>query len=170
MKTILSVLCISALLFSCQTSDENAIDSDLTGNEVTYTLLQGSLYAISGNVSIKEKKDGSALIELSLTGTEGEHYHPVHLHFGNIADDNADLAALLNPIYGKTGKSKTTLSFLGDESPITYNDLKELNACIKVHLADAGPERDIILAGGNIGAASNTLSGGRIKIAICKSE
>jgi hypothetical protein len=170
MKSFISILLLVALFSSCQNSDESALNSDLTGNEVTYNLQQGSLYAVYGNITIKEKKDGSAVLELSLNGTEGELYHPAHLHLGNIAEDNADLAALLNPVYGKTGKSKTPLSMLADETPITYNDLKDLNGCIKIHLSDSGPERDIILAGGNIGAASNSLSGGRIKIAICKSE
>jgi len=128
------------------------------------------LYPISGTATIREKKDGTALIELNLTGTEGEHYHPVHIHFGNISEDNAALGATLNPVYGKTGKSSTHLTMLADETPVTFIDLKNIDACIKIHLADAGPERDIILAGGNIGGASNTLTGGRIKIAICKSE
>ncbi len=170
MKKIAFLFLISMGFLACQNNEDPAFENDLTGNEVTYSLSQGSLYAISGNVTFKEKRDGSTRVELALKGTEGEHYHPVHLHFGNIATDKAELAAVLTPIYGKTGKSSTNLTMLADETPISFNDLKKLDGCVKIHLAEAGPERDIILAGGNIGAASNSLIGGRIQIAICKSE
>ena len=107
---------------------------------------------------------------MRLTGTSGDLVHPVHLHLGNISVDNAELAATLNPVLGKKGLSETNLKMLADESPVTYDQLKQMDACIKIHLAEAGPDQDIILAGGNIGSAAGSLSGGRIKIAICKSE
>jgi len=155
---------------SCQTSDESTLTSDLTGNEATYALYQASLYPVSGTVSFKEKKDGTTRIELKLSGTSGDLIHPVHLHFGNVTVENADLAATLNPVLGNSGISTTDISMLGDETAISYEDLKNMDASIKVHLAEAGPDQDIILAGGNIGSAASSLSGGRIQIAICKSE
>ncbi|MCK6618284.1 MAG: hypothetical protein L6Q51_11640 [Cyclobacteriaceae bacterium] len=154
---------------ACQ-ENENAL-SNLTGNEITYALQAGSAYPVSGSVTIKERKDGTAQIVVALSGTEGNILHPVHLHLGDIATPDAEIAALLNPVKGSVGTSETTLSMLADESPITYEALIGLNACIKVHLADSGPDRDIILAGGNIGSAYANASGrSRVEFGVCKSE
>jgi hypothetical protein len=90
---------------------------------------------------------------------------------GNISKQGADVTALLNPVLGKTGKSETHLTQLADESAITYDQLIQLDACIKVHLAAAGPEKDIVLAAGNIGkAAAIDSAPGRSSVSVCKSE
>lgn len=156
------------LIVSCRESEQT---SAFTGNETTYSLAQASAYKVTGAVTFKERKDGATTVEVNLKGTEGEIRYPVHLHLGDIATPSADVAALINPVYGKTGKSETILSQLADESTITYASLVKLNACIKVHLSDRGAERDIILAAGNIGiAATNSLTNGRVGIAPCKSK
>ncbi|QOI97542.1 MAG: hypothetical protein HRU69_08580 [Flammeovirgaceae bacterium] len=170
--TIMRKLWVFVLLsaFTACQENENAL-SNLTGNEVTYALQAGSVYPVSGSVTIKERKDGAAQIVVTLSGTEGNLLHPVHLHLGDIATPDAEIAALLNPVKGNTGTSETTLEMLADETPITYEALIALNACIKVHLADSGPDRDIILAGGNIGSAHINDSGrSRIEFGVCKSE
>ncbi len=156
------------LTVSCQ-ENEPLVD-DFTGNEVVYSLQSGSVYPISGNATFKEKKDGNAVIVIELTGTEGNIEHPVHLHLGDIAAPGAEVAALLNPVTGSTGKSETTFTLLADETPINYSQLIELNACIKIHLATSGPDRDIILAGGNIGSSRGARLAGKNEISICKSE
>ena len=75
------------------------------------------------------------------------------------------------PVDSKTGTSETILTQLADESTIQYADLIKLEACIKVHLSDVGPEQNIILAGGNIGEAiAKAAASGRIGMGICKSE
>jgi hypothetical protein len=122
-------------------------------------------------VYFKEKKDGTTLVRVELSGTEGEIQHPVHLHLGDISKPGADVTALLNPVLGKTGVSETLLTKLSDESSISYRQLVELLACVKIHLSDSGPEKDIILAGGNIGkAAADGPANGRVSIGVCKSE
>jgi hypothetical protein len=158
---------IALLAIGCQ---ENELVSDFTGNEVVYALQSGSVYPISGSATFKEKKDGNTVIIIELTGTEGELQHPVHLHLGDIASPGADVAALLTPVFGKTGKSETTLVHLGDETMLNYAELIDLNACIKIHLADSGPDRDIILAGGNIGSAANARMRENVELGVCKSE
>lgn len=158
-------------MLACQENESET--NDLTGNEVVYALSPGSVYTTPGTVTFKERKDGTTLIVLNLQGTEGNAKHPVHLHLGNISAPDADITALLNPITGKTGKtgkSETLLTQLADETSITYEQLIKLNACIKVHLAEAGPDKDIILAGGNIGKAALDASSGRSTMAVCKSE
>ncbi|MDZ7650572.1 MAG: hypothetical protein U5K54_27420 [Cytophagales bacterium] len=90
---------------------------------------------------------------------------------GDLATPGADVAALLNPVDSKTGMSETILTQLADETNISYADLIQLEACVKVHLSDTGPERDIILAGGNIGkSVAKAVSSGRIGVEACKSE
>ena len=163
------ILMLLSVFAACQ-DGENVL-RDFTGTEVTYALQPGSVYPVSGTVTFKEKKNGTVLVVVALVGTEGNILHPVHLHLGDIATPDADIAALLNPVKGSTGVSETVLERLADETPITYTALTGLNACIKIHLADSGPDRDIILAGGNIGSAFDTAPGrGRIEFGVCKSE
>jgi hypothetical protein len=166
MKTIIAGV---MLIFMIGCQENEAIQDDFTGNEVVYPLQSGSVYPISGTVTFKEKKDGNTSIVIELAGTEGNIEHPVHLHFGNISAPGADVAALLKPVLGNSGKSETSFSMLADETPVTYAQLIELNACIKIHLAASGPDRDIILAGGNIGSAEGARIAGSDMIEICKS-
>lgn len=156
------------LIIGCQKSE---VVSDFTGNETTYSLQQGSQYNISGTITFKERKDGNITGVISLTGTDGDVKYPVHLHKGDISTPDADVALLMNPVTGSTGKSETIFNKLSDESTITYQGLVAMKACIKIHLGDVGTERNTILAAGNIGSASTQgTSGGRLGIAVCKSE
>lgn len=157
------------LLLACQEDDR--VNQEYTGNETVYSLQQGSDYAVDGTVTFKEKNDGTTVVVVALSGTEGSIEHPVHLHLGNISAPGVDVAALLNPVVGKTGMSETSLKQLSDETAVTYKELVKMNACIKVHLASSGPDRDIILAGGNVGSAAviDPFTG-RSGIGVCKSE
>jgi hypothetical protein len=137
---------------------------------MSYPLYQGSEYNISGNVTFKETKDKSTVIILNLNGTENGLLHPVHLHFDNITG-NGEIASVLNPVNGKSGISTTTLGALDNNSSITYSQLLEMEASIKIHLSDTEPGKNIILAGGNIGISdSKSDPFGRFEISICKSN
>lgn len=171
MKNLSWGLAISAALMLAACQENEKVQSDFTGNEATYPLLPGSEYNVDGTVTFKERNDGSTTIIVALSGTEGNLEHPVHLHLGNISTPDAALYAQLNPVLGKTGLSETILKTKADETAITYDQLKSLYASVKIHLSSAGPEKDIILAGGNIGAASSDdTSSGRYGIGVCKSE
>lgn len=168
MKSVLGIVLSGLIWVSCQ---ENENTSDFTGNETTYSLQSASQYNVSGIVTIKERRDGTSTVLVNLQGTSGDTKLPVHLHLGDIATPAADVAALLSPVSAKTGISETSFSQLADESTILYRDLINLEACIKVHLSDVGPERDIILAGGNIGqSVAKAAASGRIGVGVCKSE
>jgi hypothetical protein len=153
------------IFISCQ---DQEIATEFTGNEVVYALQAGSSYSVNGTVTIKERKDGSSTILVALSGTDGAPEHPVHLHLGPIGTPDAEIAALLNSVKDSSGKSETNLQRLADESTISYQQLITLNACIKVHLAASGPDRDIILAGGNIGAALSAAASARSVMAVCQ--
>ena len=168
MKNVVGVLGIVFFTIACQ---DNVPISEFTGNETTYALQKSSAYDVSGTVTLKERKDGTSTVLVELSGTDGTVNHPVHLHLGDLSVKGADVAALLSPVLGLTGKSETRVDKLADETSITYTDLIKLEACIKVHLSDTGLERDIILAAGNIGTAvSKNNAGGRIGVSVCKSE
>src|SRR5688572_24987728 len=104
MRTLFGTLLIAISMAGCQ--DHESVKQEFTGNESIYALLPGSEYPVNGTVTLREKTDGSALILVSLKGTEGSIKHPVHLHLGNIATPDADISALLNPITGNAGVSE----------------------------------------------------------------
>lgn len=165
---MLGALLAVGLLAGCQ---QNEAVSEFTGNETTYALQPGSAYAINGTVTFRERKDGKIAASVILKGTDGDAKYPVHLHLGDIGTPGSDVALLMSPVRGKTGKSETLFNALADESSIDYTRLTQLKACIKIHLGETGPERDIILAAGNIGSAvSASSTGGRTGITVCKSE
>lgn len=169
MKLLSAILLPAIVLVACQETEKTS--KDLTGNESTYPLLQASNYAVDGTVTFKEKADGSTLIVVALSGTEGSIKHPVHLHAGNVSEPDADVAALLNPVTGSTGISETHFTMMADETPVSYRQLIALNASVKIHLSDVGEAKNTILAAGNIGIASaDDLASGRTGIAACKSE
>lgn len=166
MKKIIAGIVLSAAFLGCQDSES---PTEITGNEVVYALEAGPDFEdISGTATFIEKKDGSAIIAIELEGTEGNTQHPVHLHLGDISEPDAEIAAMLAPVIGSTGKSQSLLTMLADETPITYAELIALNACIKIHLAVSGPDKDKVIALGNIGSAVSARTSG--KIGICKSE
>ncbi|MBX2895863.1 MAG: hypothetical protein KF763_10505 [Cyclobacteriaceae bacterium] len=168
MKRVIWVVWIGLISTACQESENT---SEFTGNEITYALQQGSEYVVSGTVVFKERRDGTASVAVSLTGTDGTDKLPVHLHLGDLSAADADIAALLNPVDSRTGKSETLLTRLANETEVTYTQLLQLEACIKIHLADTGPGRDVILAGGNIGQSfTKSITSGRTGLGVCKSE
>lgn len=154
-------------LISCSSDDE--VPSVYTSNEVIYSLEAGSQFPISGTATVKERTTGDLEFIIQLNGTDGDIEHPVHLHYGDVSTPDAEIAAMLNPVFGETGQSITVFNKLGDETPFSFEYLENFNGHIKVH-QDSGPNKDVILAYGNIGIASSQSTNGRISIAICKSE
>jgi hypothetical protein len=154
------------VLASCQKSE---IVSDFTGNQSTYGLVQASSYAVSGTVVFKERKDGGTTVQVQLTGTDGTAQLPVHLHLGDMSANGAVVAALLSPVNAKTGLSQTVITQLADETKVSYKDLMKLAAYVNIHASDSGPESNVILAAGNVGANGTKLSA-KLQIGVCKSN
>lgn len=147
-------------------------ETEFTGREVTYALESASEFDVSGTAVFKERIDFSTDIVITLNKTfQGNAQFPVHLHVGDMSKDNADIAASLQPVEAINGESETLLTMLADESKVTFDEIKQMDACIKIHLSATGPEKDIVLAAGNVGlAVSKNPAGGRLKIGLCKSE
>lgn len=170
MKKVIGGILLTASLMACQENESSNGDKDFTGNETVYALAAGSEYDVDGTVTLKEKTDGSTLVLVALSGTEGTIEHPVHIHLGNISAPGADVYASLNPVIGNIGTSETVLTKVADESTITYKQLTALDACMKIHLAASGESKDIILAGANIGVNASKDASGRLSFGVCKSE
>ena len=151
----LGVVILIAVMWSCS---DNASNADFTGNQLNYTLFQGSEFDYEGVVVISEKQDGSAQIRIELEGPEGERSFPAHLHFGSFDTPDAELAAVLSPVSAKSGISLTDLDFLSNDTRITFEALESFDGHIKVHLDD-GANQNVILAFGNIGSNKLMLDG-----------
>jgi hypothetical protein len=158
------LLAFVVLMASCQKTEPI---SEFTGSQAIYSLMAGSAYDVNGTVTFKERKDGTTTVAIELSGTSGESKLPVHLHLGNISTPDAPIALLLSPVTSTTGKSETIITTLADDSKVTYKELLSLAACVKVHLADFGAGKDVILAAGNIGA-NGTAINSRAEVAVCQ--
>ncbi len=156
-------------LFVFQACSNATEESEYTGQEHTYALIQSSDFPISGSATFFERKDGATEIQISLTGTDGEISHPVHFHYGDVSNPDAEIAIVLTPVFGKTGESVTIVNRLMDETSMTYDDFVAFNGHIKIHLDD-GANQSVILAAGDTGSALKNRKLGRKDIAVCKSE
>ncbi len=154
------------ILFFAACDKETIPAEEFTGRTQTYQLIKGSEYDISGTITFEEKVDLSTRITISLSGTSGDIFHPAHLHHGTV-DDGGEMAAMLTPVDGATGKSVTELTALVDGAPISYAQLIIFNGSIKVHLDDAA-NKDIILAYNNIGSNPGITSALTREITLCK--
>lgn len=160
----------SVSFMGCGDNSPNITD-EFTGKETTFTLDQASDFPIFGTVTFKERMDLDVQVTVELEGTEGDISHPVHLHYGNLSTPDAEIAVLLNDLDAKTGVSQTDISVLSDESTFRFDDLANFEGSVKIHLAASGDGRNVVLAGGNVGlSADKANTGGRQKIAICKSK
>lgn len=153
--------------YSC-TRDED--ENTYTGREIEYELFSATdAYNYKGKVLFKELNTGQVEIFIQLTGNRGNeaYYFPAHLHFGAYDAPDADMAAMLTPVDIKTLKSTTIVRKLSNGQILSFDGLKDFDGHIKVHLAADGPDYQIILAAGNIGANANNGTMDRSKMTLC---
>lgn len=154
MKKLTFIFLSALLLVSCEQEKESLY----TTNELTYNLYQGSDFNYTGKVKIKEFLNGDLELTLDLSGNKENdpYYFPAHLHFGSFDKPDSPLAYRLDPVDIRTLKSVTILGQLSDGSKMKFADLDTFDGHIKVHLADSGPDYQVILSVGNIGANDNS--------------
>ncbi|MGY6742418.1 MAG: hypothetical protein ACXIUQ_06755 [Cecembia sp.] len=154
MKKLAVLFLFGLLLFSCQEKEE----SRYTTNEVSYNLYQSSDFNYEGTVWVRELIGGDLEMTLRLEGAKSDeaYFFPAHLHFGAYDNVDAPIAFLLNPIDIRTLESVTQLGALSNGKTMTFEDFKKFDGHIKIHLADSGPEYQIILSAGNIGKNDNS--------------
>jgi hypothetical protein len=123
--------------------------NELTGDNKVYTLNPVSDPAISGTVTFAKRKNGNAMITISLTGTTAGGDHPAHIHANSAAQGGGIVLDLKN-VSGATGKSVTSANALNNGTAITYDELLAYNGYVNVHLSAAALAT--LIAQGNIGS------------------
>lgn len=92
---------------------------------------------VKGEVSIQERKNGKTLVTIKLENDDSDVAHPTHIH-RNTAAEGGPIAISLNAVDAVTKMSHTDVSSLDDGTPVSYNELKEFDGYVNVHLsADA---------------------------------
>ncbi len=121
----------------------------LTGESVTYALNDVDMSEVSGTATFSQRKDGTTLVSIVLTGTPPAGDHPAHIHY-NSAEEGGGIAISLNNVEGATGLSKTSVARTDNNIDISYTELIEFDGYINVHLSEA--DLATIVAQGDIGA------------------
>ncbi len=126
--------------------------NELTGESKTYVLAEKDVPGINGTATFRERANGSTLAILEVQNTIVGSTHPAHIH-ENTAAMGGGILYTFTPVNGTTGISMSNIVALDDMTPISYNELLEINGYINVHLSMA--ELGVIVAQGNIGSNSN---------------
>jgi Holliday junction resolvase len=123
--------------------------NELTGTSKVYDLNPKTNPDISGTVTFAERASGATLITIQLDGTTEGGLHPAHIHANNAAT-GGPIVLDFNDVNGATGTSRTNVTALNDDSPITYTQLIAFNGYVNVHLSDAA--LGTLIAQGDIGS------------------
>jgi hypothetical protein len=162
--TMSSLLGVTLLFSACDRADD-ASDA-FTANQASYTLASATDYNIQGVATFREKRSGDLQLTVQLENTVAGGQHPGHLHYGTVDVPGSTVALMLTPVDGETGTSVTTFSQLADGTSFGFDDLMSFDGSLKVHL-DGGVNKDVVLAGGNVGQNSAALTS---DIAVCNSD
>ncbi|MEJ2004814.1 MAG: CHRD domain-containing protein [Cyclobacteriaceae bacterium] len=122
--------------------------NDLNGTIKEYDLNSVAVPEISGNIVFAERENGEILATISLMNTPEDGTHPAHIH-ANSAADGGGIILSFNPVDGATGISRTNITQFDDGTPITFDELLELDAHVNVHLSES--ELGTIVAQTDIG-------------------
>jgi hypothetical protein len=158
MKNIFYLLFVVVFSFSCQ-------QEDLTKNK-SYNLHQANMNPTRGEVIFTELAPGKLQVDILLKSSIEGVMHPAHLHFGSVREIG-ELAYVLNPVDGTTGKSTTIMDqvALSNGDIFTYDILGQMNGSVKIHMNDSY-FRDRVLSFGNIGKNEDYIYSGAA-IAVC---
>jgi hypothetical protein len=165
MKKLLLGLLILVSLWSCSDTEP----SIYTGEKIEFELFKSSDFDFSGRLLVQELRTGDVAFTIQLAGAKSADIsYPAHLHFGGYDMADAPIAHLLTPVSGTNLKSVTILNTLSDGTKVSFDQMKNFEGHIKIHLANEGPDYGVILVAGNIGAKFNSELGfDPSKIAVC---
>jgi hypothetical protein len=143
------------LIFGCATDN---LDKEVAS--ISYELHQSSDFNFEGKATFNQLNNSTVELLIQLTGERSDlpYYYSAHLHFGSLDSVDAGIAHHLNPVDSRTLQSRTILGTLSDGSRLAFNDIENFDGHIKVHLADQGPDYQVILVSGNIGTNDNSLA------------
>jgi hypothetical protein len=122
----------------------------LTTTNKTYTLNTFASSGVSGTALFEKRKNGKALVSISLNGTLASGVHPAVIHIGSVATvGGGPTVKTLNPVDGATGKSYTNIRTLDDNTPITYDNILVYDGYLAIH--ESTLLMASVLCQGNIG-------------------
>ncbi|WP_219549236.1 superoxide dismutase family protein [Gramella sp. MT6] len=124
--------------------------NELTGMSKVYDLDTKDVAGISGYVQFEERNNGEALATIVLNGTPDGGMHPAHIHMGSVAEAPGDIAFTFNPVNGTTGRSRTNVAMLDDDTEFGYEDVLTYDGYVNVHLS--AEDLATLVAQGNIGS------------------
>jgi hypothetical protein len=165
MKKLLLGFMISFGLWSCSESEPDIY----TGEKLEFELFKSSEFDFNGRLLVQELTTGEVEFTIQLEGAKAANIsYPAHLHFGGYDQAEAPIAQLLTPVSGTDLKSVTVLNTLSDGSKVSFDQMKNFDGHVKIHLANDGPDYNVILAVGNVGANFNPeLDFDLSKMAVC---
>lgn len=145
MNRFIWMVVLAAGIVSCNKPEEVSL------REKTYNMHPANLNSTQGTVVFTELAPAKLQVEIILSNTVEGIDHPAHLHFGSVREVG-ELATLLNPVDGATGKSVTILDQvkLSSGQLLTYELLGQMNGSVKVHMNDTY-FKHLVLTFGNIG-------------------
>lgn len=128
----------------------------------------------NGIMTIRERIDGAAQIEIIVDNVIKNAAHPIHLHYGSL-EDNGNVATILNELTESNGvgRSVTVLSEISDGRILSYSDIMVWNGSIKVHFESTGPLEKALIVSSNVGLNQSENSAymiGEKEITICNSQ
>ncbi|WP_057937756.1 hypothetical protein [Algoriphagus resistens] len=150
MRKLFLILSVLVSVWSCSESEPEVY----TGKKLEYRLHKASAFDYSGQLTVRELTDGNLELTVQLVGetSNSATAFPAHLHYGNYSDPEAPMAFMLNPVSGADLRSETILGSLMDGNKLSFEDMKEFDGHVKVHLASEGPDYKVILVAGDIGS------------------
>ncbi|SFU12419.1 hypothetical protein SAMN04489724_4110 [Algoriphagus locisalis] len=150
MRNVILVLLVLIGFGSCSESDQDLY----TGQKLDFQLYKASDFDYSGTFSVRELIDGNLEVTIQLVGerSTAATTFPAHLHYGSYTDPDAPMAVMLTPVSGADLLSKTVLGTLMDGTKLSFEDMKTFDGHVKVHLANEGPDYEVILVAGNVGS------------------
>lgn len=160
-KFYISALFILSSLFlwtACSDSSTGNIPDELTGESVTYDLSSANESSIDGAVSFDERVDGDIQVTIELNGLDEEEEYLVGV-YKNTALEEGDLLIDLKSVEGSAGENELIITVDEDGESLTFGDLLETNAHIRVYLSG---DTDTVLAHADIGG--NALTGESLEL------
>ncbi|EAZ82573.1 hypothetical protein [Algoriphagus machipongonensis] len=150
MKKLILGLVVATLFLGCMKTER----PDRYTRSIVYELQQTSEYEYTGELVVGELPSGELELVITLKGEKGSTAvnYPAHLHYEPYGNPDAAMAAMLNPVRASNLVSATILNELGNGTPINYDSFQNFNGHVKVHLASEGPDYEVILVAGNVGA------------------
>ncbi|MCM4171098.1 hypothetical protein DHD32_06380 [Arenibacter sp. TNZ] len=150
MKKMIYLFLAATTLIASSCSDDDSTDQPpgvFDGESKTYQLQSRSDATVSGTATVVENEDGTATVNLKLTGTAAGSF-PAHVH-ANSAAETGDITIDLNAVDGATGESTTIISATKNGTAITYAQILELDGYINVH--QSATDLGTLIAQGDIG-------------------